>query len=101
MRVRGSVVPVEFLSDDQVATYGRFLGEPTRAERSCSSSWMTLDRDLKRYAERQATQWEHTSEIRQAFGYRDVTEATAAASADGELPYRLVELLRVPRGTVL
>jgi hypothetical protein len=209
-------VPVEFLSDDQVATYGRFLGEPTRAELERFFFLDDVDRDLvakhrgehnrlgfavqmgtvrflgmfladpldvpwsvvdylaiqldvrvssviKRYAERQATQWEHTAEIRQVFGYRHFTDpqaaaglrefldgrawvhaegpyalfeqavawlrrhrvllpgvsilarlvatvreaaaermhrtlAEAAASADAELPHRLVELLRVPEG---
>ena len=28
---------------------------------------------VKRYAERQSTQWEHAAEIRQAYGYRDFT----------------------------
>jgi len=34
---------------------------------------------VKRYAERPATQWEHTAEIRQVFGYRDFTDPQAAA----------------------
>jgi Domain of unknown function (DUF4158) len=29
---------------------------------------------VKRYAERQSTQWEHAAEIRQAYGYRDFTD---------------------------
>ena len=29
---------------------------------------------MKRYAERQSTQWEHAAEIRQVYGYRDFSD---------------------------
>ena len=38
---------------------------------------------VKRYAERQSTQWEHAAEIRQAYGYRDFTDDGRAAGASG------------------
>jgi Domain of unknown function (DUF4158) len=34
---------------------------------------------LRRYTERQSTQWEHAAEIRQAYGYRDFTEQVVGA----------------------
>jgi TnpA family transposase len=120
-------VAVEFLSDDQVAAYGRFAGSPERAELERFFFLDDADRALvgkrrgdhnrlgfslqlgtvrfiglfladpldvpavvvdylagqlgvadasvvKRYAERQSTQWEHAAEIRQAYGYRDFTD---------------------------
>jgi Domain of unknown function (DUF4158) len=119
-------VAIEFLSDDQVAAYGRFAGPPERAELERFFFLDDADRVLvgkrrgdhnrlgfalqlgtvrftglflgdpldvpavvvdylagqlgiadassvKRYAERQSTQWEHAAEIRQAYGYRDFT----------------------------
>lgn len=118
---------VEFLSDDQIAAYGRFAGPPERAELERFFFLDDADRALvarrrgdhnrlgfglqlgtvrflgmfladpvdvppavadylagqlgvadasavKRYAERQSTQWEHAAEIRQAYGYRDFTD---------------------------
>ncbi len=118
---------IEFLSDDQVAAYGRFVGPPERAELERFFFLDDADRALigkrrgdhnrlgfslqlgtarfiglflanpldvpaevvdylagqlriadasavKRYAERQSTQWEHAAEIRQAYGYRDFTD---------------------------
>jgi TnpA family transposase len=145
-------VPVEFLSDEQAAAYGRFAGEPSRAElerffflddvaRALTDKrrgdhnrvgfalqlgtvrylgmflpdpldvpWPVVEylavqlgvADVsvaKRYAERLPTQHEHAREIRQAYGYRDLTDANAAAGLreflDGrawthaEGPYRL------------
>jgi hypothetical protein len=39
-------MPVEFLSNDQVATYGRFVGEPGRAELERFFFLDDVDRDL-------------------------------------------------------
>ena len=119
-------VALEFLSDDQVAAYGRFVGPPERTELERFFFLDDADRALvvrrrgdhnrlgfslqlgtvrfigmfladpldvppvvvdylagqlgvadassvKRYAERQSTQWEHAAEIRQVYGYRDFT----------------------------
>jgi Domain of unknown function (DUF4158) len=127
-RLRGLTlrsVAIEFLSDDQVAAYGRFVGPAERAELERFFFLDDADRVLigkrrgdhnrlgfslqlgtvrfvglfladpldvpavvvdylagqlgiadassvKRYAERQSTQWEHAAEIRQAYGYRDL-----------------------------
>ena len=123
-------MPVEFLSDDQVAAYGQFAGPPDRGELERFFFLDDSDRALiarcrgdhnragfalqlgtvrflgtfladpldvpaaavdylvaqlgvadascvKRYAERQATQWEHAAEIRQAYGYRDFADPEA------------------------
>jgi hypothetical protein len=120
-------VALEFLSDDQVAAYGRFAGPPERAELERFFFLDDADRllvarrrgdhnrlgfslqlgtvrfigtfladpldvpvvvvdylagqlgvadasSVKRYAERQSTQWEHAAEIRQVHGYRDFTD---------------------------
>jgi Domain of unknown function (DUF4158) len=70
-------VAIEFLSDDQVAAYGRFVGPPEHAEleRFFFLQLGIADASsVKRYAERQSTQWEHAAEIRQAYGYRDFTD---------------------------
>jgi hypothetical protein len=125
-------VPVEFLSDDQVASFGQFVREPSRAELErffflddadrvvvarrrgehnrlgfavqlgtvrflggflpdpldvpwpvvefLASQLGVVDESVvKRYAERQPTQWEHAAEIRQVYGYRDFTDPDAAA----------------------
>jgi TnpA family transposase len=154
-------VPVEFLSDEQAAAYGRFAGEPSRAELERFFFLDDADRALtdkrrgdhnrvgfavqletvrflgtflpdpldvpwpvveylagqlgvadvsvaKRYAERLPTQHEHAREIRQAYGYRDLSDPGAAgglreflegrAWTHAEGPYRLfgqaVEWLR-------
>ena len=118
---------IEFLSDDQVAAYGRFAGPPERAELERFFFLDDADRALiarrrgdqnrlgfglqlgtvrflglfladpvdvapvvvdyiagqlgvaeasvvTEYAARQSTQWEHSAEIRQAYGYRDFTD---------------------------
>jgi TnpA family transposase len=125
-------VPVEFLSDEQAAAYGRFTGEPSRDELERFFFLDDADRVLadkrrgdhnrlgfavqlgtvrflgtflpdplevpwpvveylaaqlgvedvsvaKRYGERLPTQHEHAREIRQAYGYRDVSDPGAAA----------------------
>jgi TnpA family transposase len=145
-------VPVEFLSDEQAAAYGRFTGEPSRAELERFFFLNDADRErtdkrrgdhnrvgfavqlgtvrflgtflpdpldvpwpvveyvaaqlgvadvsvAKRYAERLPTQHEHAREIRQAYGYRDLSDPDAAAGlrefmegrawTHAEGPYRL------------
>ncbi len=145
-------VPVEFLSDEQAASYGRFAGEPSRAELERFFFLDDADRALtdrrrgdhnrlgfalqlgtvrfmgmflpdplevpwpvveylaaqlgvadvsvvKRYAERLPTQHEHAREIRQEYGYRDLSDPDAAGGLRGFLegrawthaegPYRL------------
>ena len=125
-------VPVEFLSDEQAAAYGRFAGEPSRAELERFFFLSDADRErtdkrrgdhnrigfavqlgtvrfpgtflsdpldvpwpvveylaaqlgvadasvAKRYAERLPTQDKHAREIRQAYGYRDLSAPDAAA----------------------
>jgi TnpA family transposase len=125
-------VPVEFLSDEQAAAYGRFTGEPSRAELErffflddadraladkrrgdhnrlgfavqlgtvrCLGTFLPHPVDVpwpaveylaaqlgvadvsvvKRYAERQPTQHEHAREIREAYGYRDLSDPAATA----------------------
>jgi hypothetical protein len=146
------IVPVEFLSDEKAAAYGRFTGEPSRAELErffflddatraradkrrgdhnrlgfalqlgtarflgtflldpLDVPWPVVEylaeqlgvADVsvaKRYAERLPTQHEHAREIRQAYGYRDLSDPDAAAGLreflDGrawthaEGPYRM------------
>ena len=48
----------------------------TRADPSAGNSQLDpADASrVKRYAERQATQWEHAAEIRQVYGYRDFSD---------------------------
>jgi Domain of unknown function (DUF4158) len=120
-------VPVEFLSDEQAAAYGRFTGELSRSELERFFFLDDRDRDLllnrrgdhnrlgfalqlgtvrrigtllsdpldvpwsameylavqldlaERYAERLPTQHEHAREIRQAYGYRDLSDPAAQA----------------------
>lgn len=145
-------MPVEFLSDEQAASYGRFTGEPSRAELERFFFLDDADRALtdrrrgdhnrlgfalqlgtvrylatflpdpldvpwpvveylaarldvadvsvaKRYAERLPTQHEHAREIRQAYGYRDLSDPDVTAGlrefmegrawTHAEGPYRL------------
>jgi len=117
-------MPVEFLSDEQAAAYGRFNGVPGRAELERCFFLDDADRELvrrrrseqnrlglalqlttvrclgtfladpldvpwvvveylgrqldiadpsvvKAYSKRPATQWEHTAEVRQVYGFTD------------------------------
>ena len=145
-------MPVEFLNDEQAAAFGRFTGEPSRAELErfffledagraltdkcrgdhnrlgfalqlgtvrCLGTLLPDPLDLpwpvveylaaqlgvadvsvvKRYAERLPTQHEHAREIRQAYGYRDLSDPDATAGlrefiegrawTHAEGPYRL------------
>lgn len=127
-------MPVEFLSDDEAAAFGRFAEDPTQAEleryfflddedrklveqhrgqhnrlgfavQMCTVRYLgtfladplmipTAVADylaaqlkiedpscLKHYAARQNTQWEHTAEIRDEFGYYDFAEKREAVRA--------------------
>lgn len=148
------IVPVEFLSDEQAAAYGRFTAELSRAElerffflddkaRASADKrrgdhnrlgfalqlgtvrflgtflsdpldvpWPVVEylagqlgvADVsvaKRYAERLPTQHEHAREIRQEYGYRDLSDPEVAfglreflegrAWTHAEGPYRLFE----------
>jgi hypothetical protein len=84
-------VAVEFLSDDQVVAYGRFtarrsavrfLADPLDAP-SAVADYLAGQvgvadaSSVKRYAGRQATQWERAAEIRRVYGYRDFADPDA------------------------
>ncbi|WP_426938368.1 DUF4158 domain-containing protein [Pseudarthrobacter sp. S3] len=105
-------MPVEFLSDDQVAVYAQFAGPVSRAE--LERFFFLDDRDLElvdfvatqlgivggsvlgSYAERSKTPYEHRWEIAQAYGYRRLSAPGTAAEFRSFLTARAWTLAERP-----